>query len=348
VPDLLSGTQFSLDESQLTAILSREGPVLIEDVGTDPRLNSLDRELLADLHAHSLAQFPLIAGGLWFGVFVIHWDTAHTISEEDVRHIRGLVDQAAAAINNILLLRAEAAARRAAETANALKLKFLAMISHELRTPLTSIKGFSTSLLQQDVTWDADNQRDFIEIINREADNLANLVEQLLDMTALQAGSMRIEQRQEDFQSILDDAMPQLIMLSEHHDLVVDIPDALPAIRADRYRITQVLSNLVANACRYSPPNTRIEIAACSENGSLHVMVSDQGPGILPSDREAVFEAFRQADNRPNKTRGLGLGLAIAKGIVEAHGGAIWIEDSSEAGTTVSFTLPLQRQAEPT
>ncbi len=345
IPDL-SGSPFALHEYQLASILSREEPVIIDDVMSDPRLNRLDRELLGSLHATSLIQFPLIASGLWFGVFVIHWDTLHSTSEEDVRHMRGPVDQAAAAVYSMLLLRAEAAARHAAETANALKLKFLAMISHELRTPLTSIKGFSSSLLQSDVQWDVENQQDFLEIINREADNLANLVEQLLDMTALQAGSLRIEQRAEHFESIVADAMPRLVTLAEDHELLVDMADDLPPIQADRLRITQVLTNLVGNACRYSPSHSQVGISVRAENGNLEVDVTDQGLGIPALEREAVFEAFRQADNRPSKARGLGLGLAIAKGIVEAHGGSIWVRDSSSTGTTISFTLPAEQDME--
>ena len=137
---------------------------------------------LPDLRTHSLIILPLIAGGEWYGLLSLHFKTRRMTNMDDLRHMRGLVDETAIAIKNMRLLEAESQARHEAEVANDLKLKFLAMISHELRTPLTSIKGFATTLLAEDVVWSPDKQRDFLQTINTESDKLSDLIEQLLDL----------------------------------------------------------------------------------------------------------------------------------------------------------------------
>jgi PAS domain S-box-containing protein len=239
------------------------------------------------------------------------------------------------------LLEQERHAREEAERANDLKLKFLAMISHELRTPLTSIKGFSSTLLAPDIAWDAEHTRQFIGIMDSEADKLTELVEQLLDVSRLQAGTLRINLEPHRVVEIVDAAMPQLQALSADHMLEVDVPNNLPIVLADDRRIAQVITNLVDNAVKYSPAGAPVTLDAKLDGGYIGISVGDQGEGIPPQDREAAFEAFRQIerDNKPHK--GAGLGLSICKGIIEAHGGRIWIEDNQPTGTVFHFTLPL-------
>ena len=239
------------------------------------------------------------------------------------------------------LLQREVAAREAAEAANRLKLTFLAMISHELRTPLTSIKGFATTLLADDITWDAESQHDFIAIISEESDKLTDLVEQLLDLSRLEAGTLGITPEEVPLNEIVSASMAQLETITANHRLKIDVPSDLPSIRADPRRISQVLVNLVNNAAKYAPAETDIKITADRNDGFLQVSVSDQGPGIVADERSLVFEAFRQAGVADsNSKKGAGLGLAICKGLVEAHGGEIWIPDT-DIGTTISFTIPV-------
>lgn len=238
-----------------------------------------------------------------------------------------------------LLLR-EQAARAAAEEANDLKLQFMAMISHELRTPLASIKGFATTLLAPDVQWDRSSQEQYIEIISEESDRLAKLIEQLLDISRLQAGVMWVNRKPQQFSQIVAQAESQLHNLTNEHRLQLNVPPDLPLVNIDEQRITQVLTNLVDNAAKYSPTGTQIRVDAHSEDGFVQVDVSDEGEGIPPEDHASVFEAFRQIHRRPSQ-KGAGLGLAISKGLVEAHGGRIWIQEKPTSGTTVSFTLPV-------
>lgn len=240
------------------------------------------------------------------------------------------------------LLEREQAAREAAEKANLLKLQFLAMISHELRTPLTSIKGFVTTLLADDITLDADSQRRYLHIVDDEADRLRELVEDLLDLSQVHAGVLTINPQPQPLSEIVDTVKAQLFTLAHAHELVIDLPADLPNVKADTYRIGQVITNLVSNATKYSPPNTTIMVTASAGDGEVRVDVADQGEGIRPQDREIVFEAFHQAERkRQHYIKGAGLGLAICKGLIEAHSGRIWIQVRERPGTTVSFTLPV-------
>jgi signal transduction histidine kinase len=238
-------------------------------------------------------------------------------------------------------LHVEQAARREAEKANDLKMQFLAMVSHELRTPLSSIKGFVTTLLADDVEWDAESQRSFLLIVEQETDKLTDLVEQILDLARLQAGTLRIEMKTQTLHDIFALASVQLGIITSEHTLDVAAADTLPVVHADPQRIAQVLVNLVANAVRYSPTGTRIEVRAQTDGDLVRVDVHDQGHGIPPEVRPFVFEAFRQGTETGSSRKGAGLGLAICKGIIDNHGGNIWINDTEGPGTTVSFALPI-------
>jgi signal transduction histidine kinase len=334
--------QFTLEEYGVVPPYSFGQPIIIEDMQSQSRLSETALKRFADLRTSSLIIFPLVAGGEWYGLLSLHFESRRVIGAEDLQHLRGLVDEVAIAIKNLRLLEAESRARREAEQANDLKLKFLAMISHELRTPLTSIKGFATTLLAEDVEWDITAQRDFLHTIDEEADKLGDLIEQLLDLSRMEAGMLRMAPSEQTFADILSTAMTELQTLAAERTLVIEAPLDLPSVYADGERIAQVLINLVGNAAKYSPPQTTITISAHRENGAIQVDIADQGPGIALQDRARVFEAFRRLeDDTGHRAKGAGLGLAICKGIVEAHGGRIWIQDRAGPGTAVSFTLPL-------
>jgi signal transduction histidine kinase len=242
------------------------------------------------------------------------------------------------------LLSREQEARQEAEEANDLKSKFLAMVSHELRTPLTSIKGFITTLLAEDVSWDIDEQQEFINIVGEETEKLTDLVEQLLEVSRLQGGVLRIQTEPRQLQTIIDTAMAQLHMLTVNHQLIVDLPHDLPSVSADTRRLSQVITNLVDNAVKYSEHETKITISARLVGKAVRIDVRDQGDGIPQEAHTAIFEPFRQLERSQGIEKGAGLGLAICKGLVEAHNGRIWVEASSSQGTTISFTIPVAQQ----
>ena len=224
--------------------------------------------------------------------------------------------------------------------ANDMRLRFLAMISHELRTPLTSIKGFATTLLASDVTWDADSQREFITTIDVEADKLTNMIEQILDLSSIEAGILRITPRIVVLKNILAGAQAELQRIAFGHNLLIDVPADLPLINADPDRVAQVMVNLVSNAAKYSPADTTIRISARQTVDRVRIDVKDEGPGIPPQERAHIFEAFQRGES-VRRIKGSGLGLAICRGVVEAHGGHIWVADDEGPGATVSFTVPI-------
>jgi PAS domain S-box-containing protein len=285
-------------------------------------------------------------GARFFASGVVHpiYDQASTL-QGYVKVARDVTERKRMEERQAELLEQEQAARQEAERANQLKLQFLGMISHELRTPLTPIKGFATTLLAEDITPDAATQRRFIEIINEEVDRVTSLVDQLLDLSSLQAGTLGITLQAGSLHTIVDEVQTQLEMLTKNHPFTLSIPVNLPYVRADAVRIGQVIVNLVSNAAKYSPVGTSIHLVVRQADEYLELRVIDKGEGIPVSKRSEMFEAFRQGERKGNTNRvGAGLGLAICKGLVEAHGGSIWIEETPGGGTTVSFTVPIAHE----
>jgi PAS domain S-box-containing protein len=243
------------------------------------------------------------------------------------------------------LLASEQSAQDRAERVTQLQLKFLALISHELRTPLTSIKGFVTSLLAPDVVWEPEVQRQFMTIISEESDKLSNRITRMLDLSLLQSGMLRIQPVVLNLSDILDDTIGHLSTLAINHQLRITVAPDLPPIVADPQRLTEVLSNLVANAAKFAPERTCIAIKATRVQNMVQVDVNDEGPGIPCENRQLVFQAFRQLDRTlPQTLECAGFGLALCKGLIETHGGRIWVSEGSQTGTTISFTLPLAAQ----
>jgi len=230
-----------------------------------------------------------------------------------------------------------------------MKSSLISTVSHELRTPLASIKGYATTLLADDVEWDRDSQRDFLNIISLETDHLNSLVSDLLDMSRIEAGSLNVNKSACDLAELIGQAALQA-GLSPEQQLDVDLPADLPTLYADPRRIEVVLRNLLENAVKHgqngAPGGSPIAVQAEHTAGRLLVRVVDLGPGIPEDQRQRVFERFYQATSGLSRSQvGAGLGLAICRGIVRAHGGDIWIEPT-ETGASVAFWLPLT-EAEP-
>lgn len=228
-------------------------------------------------------------------------------------------------------------------TADAMKSQLLSTVSHELRTPLASIKGFATTLLRQDVKWDETTQRDFLRIIEEETDRLTEIIDNLLDMSQIEAGALRVAKEPASLRPLIRAVVDEMRMRTEAHYFVVDLPVELPRVLMDARRIRQVLMNLIGNAIKYS---ARGQITVACEAEVDHVVVSivDQGEGIPPPYLDKVFERFFQVDGASTRrVGGSGLGLAISRGIIEAHGGRIWAESTPGQGSTFRFTLPRVR-----
>lgn len=218
-----------------------------------------------------------------------------------------------------------------------LKTTLLATIGHELRTPLSIIKGNASTLLQEDVTWTPADQRHFLQTISTQADRLAQLVRDLLDFSRLEAGILLLRRRPRQLSELLERVLPHLD--DAIPALSVTLPEEIPLLDLDGPRIEVVLRNLLINARAYGAGEVRI--TARHEDGQVVVSVWNDGPGIAPEELPYIFERFYRArQGIQQRSGGTGLGLAICKAFVEAHGSSIWAE-SSEQGTTISFSLPI-------
>ncbi len=225
--------------------------------------------------------------------------------------------------------------------AEELKSTFISIISHELRTPVSLIKGYAETLLREDARWDAAVVRDSLEVINEEADRLAEMIDNLLDASRLQAGAMRMNMAEVALDKLTERLVEKFKTQSEKHTFEAAFPADFPIILGDEARLTQVVSNLLSNAIKYSPGGGRIRVEGKSAPTQVILSVTDEGPGIAAADLPHVFERFYRANTDLTKrVKGTGLGLYLAKAVVEAHGGQITVTSAPSAGTTFSVALP--------
>jgi PAS domain S-box-containing protein len=224
-----------------------------------------------------------------------------------------------------------------------LRSEFLGMVSHELRTPLATIKGSASLALSGTHPPGAAETRELFETIDQQADGLAELVGNLLDMTRIEAGALSVSPEPLDLQAVIEDARSTFTRSGGAQEVRIDWPDGLPAVKADRRRVGQVLINLFNNAGKVSAPDAPISVSGEPDDQFVIVRVRDQGPGVPKDKLPLLFKKFSQIQSEDgHSVSGTGLGLAICKGIVEAHGGRIWADSpGSGQGTTVSFSLPI-------
>lgn len=222
-----------------------------------------------------------------------------------------------------------------------MKSSLIATVSHELRTPLASIKGYTTTLLADDVHWDPRSQEEFLNIISVEVDRLNDLVNNLLDMSRIEAGNLTISRRACDLRVLAETAGSQARPPTNGR-LQIDMPAQLPTVSADPERIGAVLRNLIENATKYADPDSPIKITADRQAEQVVIWVEDAGPGIPQEHWEHIFDSFYRGENGlTRQVPGAGLGLAICQGFIRAHGGDIWLEPTL-VGTRIAFSLPLQ------
>jgi two-component system sensor histidine kinase KdpD len=222
-----------------------------------------------------------------------------------------------------------------------LQRSLLDSVSHELRTPLVTITG-ALGVLEQDAgRLDAVTQQGLVTSAREEAERLNRLVANLLSMSRLEAGAMRLALQDADVEDLVGSALETLGPRSRQRPIETDIPPDLPMVPVDFVLIVQVLANLLDNAMKYSPVDLPIRILAREDGQEVCVSVSDQGPGIPTTDLDRVFDKFYRID-RQGAATGTGLGLSICRGIVEAHGGRIWAASGPHGGATVTFALPLR------
>jgi two-component system sensor histidine kinase KdpD len=237
-------------------------------------------------------------------------------------------------------LEAEAAAATAMAKANELRTALLAAVSHDLRTPLASIRASATSLLSDEIDWDPAATKELLQTIDEEAERLNTLVGNLLDMSRLQTGSVTITTQAIGIEEIVAGAIVGLHAPPDR--IEVDVPETLPRVSVDPALLERAVANLIDNALFFSPKDVPVRVEAAEVSGTLHLRVIDAGPGIPVADRERVFQPFQRLGDNPNGA-GVGLGLAVAKGFVNAVGGELVIEDTPGGGCTMVITIPIDR-----
>ena len=227
--------------------------------------------------------------------------------------------------------------------ADELKSTFISVISHELKTPVALIKGYVSTLRREDASWDRNVVRDSLEVIEEEADRLTSLIENLLDASRLQAGVLAMSRSDVLLDKLTERIAEKFRTQTSLHTLTVDFSPDFPVILADEDRISQVLTNMLSNAIKYSPEGGEIRISGRVLPEQVIVCVSDQGPGIAPEDIPHVFDRFYRSSDVSRTTKGAGLGLYLARAVVEAHGGRIWVDPKPGDGARICFSL--QREA---
>lgn len=229
---------------------------------------------------------------------------------------------------------------------DALRAALLSSVSHDLRTPLTSIKASASSLLQEEVQWDEETRRSFVESIEQEADRLNRLVANLLDMSRIEEGALKPDKDWYSVKALIQDVVGRMAPLLQERPTQLYLPDDLLLAKLDYLMVDQVLTNLLENALRYTPTTSPLEIRAYLEGQQVSVSVADRGPGIPSAHLERVFDKFyRVLHGQPSGNGGYppgsGLGLAVCRGLVEAHGGRIWAEPREGGGLVIFITLPV-------
>jgi two-component system sensor histidine kinase KdpD len=216
---------------------------------------------------------------------------------------------------------------------------FVSTISHELRTPLGFIKGYSTSLLREDTTWDAETQREFLMIIDEEADRLSLLIENVLESARLQSRTLQLRFQPLRLDAVIRDVIARLRVRRRDLEVSTEMDNNIPSIYGDGVRLAQVIENLFTNAIKYAP-GAPISVSLDHIGENVLITFQDRGPGIERDSLPLIFDRFYRARNEKTIT-GTGLGLYICKQIIEAHRGKIWADSRPGQGTTFFIELPI-------
>jgi signal transduction histidine kinase len=232
------------------------------------------------------------------------------------------------------------------EAASRHKSEFLANMSHELRTPLNAIIGFSEVLVDRMFGELNEKQAEYLKDIYASGQHLLSLINDILDLSKIEAGRMELEATDFDLPSAIDNALLLVRERASRRGITLghSVDERLGTIRGDERKVKQVLLNLLSNALKFTPEGGRIDVSARAHDEVAEVSVADTGVGIAPEDQEAVFEEFRQVGAADKKVEGTGLGLALSRKFIELHGGRIWVKSQVGQGSTFTFTLPVCRE----
>lgn len=307
-------------------IVENNMPLVIDDVTKEPRWSQKVDEA-ADFVTRSILGVPLCVKDKVIGAIeVLNKRDEQPFSEDDLSTLTTIAAQAAVAIEKARLFQQS---------------DQIADVVHELRTPLTSIVGYSKLLLTAEL--DPSTHDQFLEVINREASRLGDMVNDFLDLARLESGRARLAYEPVDVRKVIDDAVAVIQPQSEERGLklLLDVPSTLPPVMGDEKRIKQVMLNLASNAIKYNREGGQVRITASADEGAIQIAVEDTGRGIRPEDMDKLFDKFRRIAETEDSAKGTGLGLPITKQLVEVHGGQMKVTSEWGVGSTFAFTLPI-------
>ncbi len=332
-------TSAALLDGSLSGRVVRSGELLVvhrdSDLPLPPALGGVE----------ILALVPIQAKDRVMGVLVAFRRTPRELSPEQLQVLGAIGHQLGVAVENARLARQSAEVQVLREL-DRLRSELIANVSHELRTPLGLIKVFGTTLLRDDLALDSATQREFLSDIVDETGKLEKIVDNLLDLSRMEEERLLLRRESVDVGQLARRVIAGMQTRVTEHRLVDDFPTGALLAEADPQRIEQVLRNLLDNAIKYSPGGGAIAVRGRREGDEVVVRVSDQGIGIPNGELERVFERFYRVENDvTGRQRGAGLGLAVCRGVIEAHGGRIWAESTPGAGSTFIFTLPVGGKA---
>jgi len=342
---LLRATRLRRGEGAVGQMAVTRQAIQIPDIAAEGAYESRIRGAMLEAGTRSVLAIPLLHEEQLVGGLVVTRLVPGTFTAEVIELLRTFAAQSALAIQNARLFRELADQSRQLEVASQHKSEFLANMSHELRTPLNAIIGFSEVLTDRMFGELNEKQEEYLKDIYASGTHLLSLINDILDLSKIEAGRMELELTDFHLPTALDNALTLIRERAGRRNIALhtSIDNRLGEIQGDERKIRQVVLNLLSNAIKFTPEGGRIEVAAIPRDGSVEVSVSDTGVGIAPEDLEAIFEEFRQVGTADKKAEGTGLGLTLCQKFIELHGGRIWVKSQIGVGSTFSFTIPGRR-----
>lgn len=341
--EVLRATPIRKGEGALGQMAVTSEPVEFRDITDERSYQSRVRDILVRCGYRSVLTLPLLCEGHLLGALAVNRKNAGDFAPEVIDLLKTFATQSALAIQNARLFREIEVKSRELEAASRHKSEFLANMSHELRTPLNAIIGFSEVLSERLFGEINEKQAEYIGDILQSGQHLLSLINDVLDLSKIEAGRMELELSDCDLAGTIENTLTLVRERAVRRGitLVRTVDERLGRIHADERKVKQVLLNLLSNALKFTPEGGKIDVRATVTDSVAEVSVTDTGIGIAPEDQARVFEEFRQVGTASKQLEGTGLGLAIARKFIDLHGGRIWCKSQVGSGTTFAFTLPL-------
>jgi signal transduction histidine kinase/ActR/RegA family two-component response regulator len=345
VVERLRGVRIDIDSTLVGRAALERRPLAVPDLSTvdlDPHL-----QILFDDGWRSVVAVPMLREEQIIGSLVVRRKSTGDFTEETLDLLETFASQSALALLNAQLFTTLQERSAELEVASRHKSEFLASMSHELRTPLNAVLGFSEVLLERMFGDINERQEEYLRDIHSSGKHLLELLNEILDLSKVEAGQMELEFTPLDVPAALEYAASMLRERATAHsvDLRVELGDGLGAVEADELRFKQVVLNLVSNAVKFTPDGGSVVIRAVEVDTDLQVTVTDTGVGIPIEDRERIFESFQQGGRGASREEGTGLGLTLSRRIVELFGGRMWLVSEVGAGSTFGFSIPTRRES---